>query len=59
MQCRHRRRDSGDPGVDGAFDGAEGEIVAFRSTGKSILPTFFLSFVVPSLALSLVRETQS
>ena len=39
-----------------AFDAADGETVAFRCTGKSILPTFLLSFVVPSLALSLHRE---
>jgi hypothetical protein len=38
------------------FDAADGEIVAFRCTGKSILPVFLLSFVVPSLALSLHRE---
>ncbi|MGO9790509.1 MAG: hypothetical protein ACLP8S_13740 [Solirubrobacteraceae bacterium] len=38
------------------FDAAEGEIVAFRCTGKSILPIFLASFVVPSLALSLVRQ---
>ena len=38
------------------FDAADGEIASFRCTGKSILPKFLLSFVVPSLALSLVRE---
>ncbi len=38
------------------FDVAEGEIVSFRCSGKSILPIFLLSFVVPSLALSLKRE---
>jgi len=38
------------------FDVAEGEIVSFRCSGKSILPVFLLSFVVPSLALSLTRE---
>ena len=38
------------------FDVAEGEIVAFRTSGKSILPIFLLSFVVPSLAISLRRE---
>jgi hypothetical protein len=38
------------------FDAAEGEIVAFRCTGKSILPIFLASFVAPSLALSLRRE---
>ena len=38
------------------FDAAEGEIVAFRCTGKTILPIFLASFVVPSLALWLHRE---
>ena len=38
------------------FDAAEGESVAFRCGGKSILPIFLLSFFVPSLALSLHRE---
>jgi hypothetical protein len=38
------------------FDAAEGETVAFRCSGKSILPIFLLSFVVPSLAISLHRE---
>jgi hypothetical protein len=38
------------------FDAAEGEIVSFRCSGKSILPIFLLSFAVPSLALSLHRE---
>jgi hypothetical protein len=38
------------------FDAADGETVAFRCTGKSILPIFLASSVVPSLALSLTRE---
>ena len=38
------------------FDAAEGETVAYRCTGKSILPIFLASFIVPSLALSLKRE---
>ena len=38
------------------FDAAEGEIVAFRCTGKRFLPVFLASFVVPRLALKLVRE---
>lgn len=38
------------------FDAAEGEVVAFRCTGKRFLPIFLASFVVPSLALALVRE---
>lgn len=42
-----------------SFDAADGEIVAFRSTGKSILPRFLLSFVVPSLAISLIRDKRA
>jgi hypothetical protein len=38
------------------FNAAEDETVTFRCSGKSILPIFLLSFVVPSLALSLHRE---
>jgi hypothetical protein len=38
------------------FAAADGETVAFRCTGKSILPIFLLSFLVPSLALSLRRQ---
>jgi hypothetical protein len=41
-----------------AFDAAEGEMVAFRCSGKRFLPIFLASFVVPSLALSLHREYQ-
>jgi len=39
-----------------AFDVAEGEIASFRCSGKSILPIFLLSFVVPRFALSLRRD---
>ena len=39
-----------------AFDAAEVEIVAFRCTGKRFLPVFLVSFVVPRLALKLVRD---
>ena len=38
------------------FESAEGQTVAFRCTGKSLLPIFLASFVVPSLALHLRRE---
>lgn len=38
------------------FDASDGEIVAFRCTGKRFLPIFLASFVVPSLALKLKRE---
>lgn len=39
-----------------AFEAADGETVAFRCTGKSFLPIFLASFIVPSLALRLRRE---
>lgn len=39
-----------------AFDAADGEVVSFRCSGKSILPIFLLSFAVPSLAISIHRE---
>jgi hypothetical protein len=38
------------------FEAAEGQTVAFRCTGKSFLPIFLASFIVPSLALQLRRE---
>jgi len=38
------------------FDAAEDEIVAFRCTGKRLLPIFLASFFVPRLALKLVRD---
>jgi hypothetical protein len=37
-------------------DVAEGQVVAFRCSGKNILPIFLASFVVPSLAISLRLE---
>jgi hypothetical protein len=39
-----------------AFEVSDGETIAFRCTGKRFLPLFLASFVVPSLALVLVRE---
>ena len=39
-----------------SFEAAEGEIVAFRCTGKRFLPIFLASFIVPRLALKLVRK---
>jgi hypothetical protein len=39
------------------FDATDGETVAFRCTGKRFLPIFLLSFAVPSLALTLVRQS--
>ncbi len=38
------------------FEVAEGQTVAYRCTGKSFLPVFLASFVVPRLALHLRRE---
>jgi hypothetical protein len=38
------------------LDAAEGQVVAFRCTGKRFLPIFLASFVVPRLALSLRPE---
>jgi hypothetical protein len=38
------------------FDAAENQTVAFRCTGKSFLPIFLASFVIPRLALQLRRE---
>ena len=38
------------------FDAADGELVAFRCTGKRFLPLFLASFVIPRLALVLIRE---
>jgi hypothetical protein len=38
------------------FDASEGEVRAFRCTGKRFLPIFLVSFVVPGLALSLRPE---
>jgi hypothetical protein len=52
LQVRNGRKSSS---AD-TFDAAEGEIVAFRCTGKRFLPIFLASFIVPSLALTLVRD---
>ena len=35
------------------FEAGEGQVVAFRCTGKRFLPIFLVSFVMPRLALSL------
>ncbi len=52
LQVRNGRKSSSTE----TFDGAEGEIVAFRCTGKRFLPIFLASFIVPRLALKLVRD---
>jgi hypothetical protein len=51
-----RVRDGRNSSSTKIFDAADGETVAFRCTGKRFLPLFLASFVVPSLALVLVRE---
>lgn len=52
LQIRNGRNSS----RTAAFDADEGQVIAFRCSGKNILPIFLLSFVVPSLAISLRRE---
>jgi hypothetical protein len=52
LQVRNGRNSSSTQ----TFDAAEEEIVAFRCTGKRLLPIFLASFVVPRLALKLVRD---
>ena len=52
LQVRNGRNSSSTQ----TFDAAEEETVAFRCTGKRFLPIFLASFVVPRLALKLVRE---
>jgi hypothetical protein len=52
LQIRNGRKSSS---IE-TFDAAEGEIVAFRCTGKRFLPIFLASFIVPRLALTLVRD---
>ena len=52
LQVRNGRNSSSTE----TFDAAEDEIVAFRCTGKRFLPIFLASFVVPRLALKLVRK---
>ena len=52
LQVRHGRNSSRAE----TFDTGDGEIVTFRCTGKKFLPLFLASFVLPRLALVLVRE---
>ena len=52
LQIRHGRKSSGTE----TFDAAEGELIAFRCTGKRFLPIFLTSLVVPELAVALVRK---
>jgi hypothetical protein len=41
------------------FEVGDGQTVTFRATGKSFLPIFLASFVVPRLALQLRRESDN
>ncbi len=50
LQVRNGRNSSSTQTFDAA------EIVAFRCTGKRLLPIFLASFAVPRLALKLVRD---
>jgi hypothetical protein len=52
LQVRSGRKSSSTE----TFDAADGEIVASRCTGKRFLPIFLASFIVPGLALKLVRD---
>jgi hypothetical protein len=52
LQVRNGRNSSSPQ----TFDAAEEEIVAFRCTGKRLLPIFLASFAVPRLALKLIRD---
>ena len=52
LQVRNGRNSSSTQ----TFDAAEEATVAFRCTGKRLLPIFLASFAVPRLALKLVRE---
>ncbi len=52
LQVREGRKSSSQE----TFEVAEGETVAYRCTGKRFLPIFLESFIIPRLALKLVRE---
>jgi hypothetical protein len=52
LQIRDGRKSSSTE----AFHAEDGETVSFRCTGKRVLPIFLASFIVPRLALKLVRD---
>jgi hypothetical protein len=52
LQIRDGRKSSSTE----TFVASEGETLAFRCTGKRFLPIFLASFIVPRLALKLVRD---
>jgi len=41
---------------DHAFDAADGEVIDFRCHGAMVWPRWLASFVVPDLAISLMRQ---
>jgi hypothetical protein len=51
VQVRDGRKSSGAQ----TFQAAEGDVIAYRCTGKRFLPIFLASFLAPSLALALTR----
>ncbi len=51
LQVRHRRKSS----RRRTFDAAEGQVITYRCTGKSVLPVFLASFVIKGVALQLHR----
>ena len=51
LQIREGRKSSSTKTIDAA----EGELIAFRCTGKRFLPIFLASFVFPKLALRIPR----
>ncbi len=51
LQVRHRRTSSRPV----SFDAIDGQLIAYRCTGKSFLPVFLLSFVIHGMALQLRR----
>jgi len=55
LQIRNGRNSS----RTATFDADDSQVICFRCSGKNILPVFLLSFVVPSLAISLRRERTS
>ena len=55
LQIRNGRNSS----RTATFDAEDSQVISFRCSGKNILPVFLLSFVVPSLAISLRRERTS
>jgi hypothetical protein len=52
LRVRNGRNSSGAT----TFTIADEEVVAFRCTGKRFLPLFLASFLIPSLALVLIRD---